>query len=228
MLREIARACEDASWDDDIRVVVVTGTGPRVLRRRRPALVGRGPARQLERVLEVVRRLQGHARPAARDRQADDRARQRDRRRRRQRAADGVRPLGDGRHGLHPPRRARSTARCRPAARRSGSSSWSATAARARSSSSATRSRPRRPRSGGSSTGPCPEAELDAAVDEWVEKLAAQAAADDALREAAAERLARPRVAPDRRPRARLARLSMLGDEAQDAVRAFLDRDRKE
>jgi len=27
MLREIARACEDASWDDDIRVVVVTGYG---------------------------------------------------------------------------------------------------------------------------------------------------------------------------------------------------------
>jgi enoyl-CoA hydratase/carnithine racemase len=27
MLREIARACEDASWDDDIRVVVVTGQG---------------------------------------------------------------------------------------------------------------------------------------------------------------------------------------------------------
>ncbi|MDP8911593.1 MAG: enoyl-CoA hydratase/isomerase family protein [Actinomycetota bacterium] len=27
MLREIARACEDASWDDDIRVIVVTGTG---------------------------------------------------------------------------------------------------------------------------------------------------------------------------------------------------------
>jgi enoyl-CoA hydratase/carnithine racemase len=27
MLREIARASEDASWDDDIRVVVVTGTG---------------------------------------------------------------------------------------------------------------------------------------------------------------------------------------------------------
>jgi enoyl-CoA hydratase/carnithine racemase len=27
MLREIARAAEDASWDDDIRVVVVTGTG---------------------------------------------------------------------------------------------------------------------------------------------------------------------------------------------------------
>src|SRR6186713_3321440 len=27
MLREIARACEDASWDDSIRVVVVTGEG---------------------------------------------------------------------------------------------------------------------------------------------------------------------------------------------------------
>ena len=27
MLREIARACEDASWDDAIRVVVVTGEG---------------------------------------------------------------------------------------------------------------------------------------------------------------------------------------------------------
>jgi enoyl-CoA hydratase/carnithine racemase len=27
MLREIARACEDASWDDDIHVVVVTGAG---------------------------------------------------------------------------------------------------------------------------------------------------------------------------------------------------------
>ena len=27
MLRELARACEDASWDDAIRVVVITGTG---------------------------------------------------------------------------------------------------------------------------------------------------------------------------------------------------------
>jgi enoyl-CoA hydratase/carnithine racemase len=27
MLREVARACEDASWDDEIRVVVVTGAG---------------------------------------------------------------------------------------------------------------------------------------------------------------------------------------------------------
>ena len=27
MLREISRACEDASWDDEIRVVVLTGAG---------------------------------------------------------------------------------------------------------------------------------------------------------------------------------------------------------
>jgi len=27
MLRELARACEDASWDDDVRVVVMTGEG---------------------------------------------------------------------------------------------------------------------------------------------------------------------------------------------------------
>ncbi len=27
MLRELARACEDASWDDDVRVVVLTGSG---------------------------------------------------------------------------------------------------------------------------------------------------------------------------------------------------------
>jgi enoyl-CoA hydratase/carnithine racemase len=27
MLRELARACEDASWDDEVRVVVLTGTG---------------------------------------------------------------------------------------------------------------------------------------------------------------------------------------------------------
>ena len=50
-----------------------------------------------------------------------------------------------------------------------------------------------------------PAAELDAVVDAWVESLVAEAAADDALREAAAQRLARPRVASDDRTRARLA-----------------------
>jgi len=27
MLRELARACEDVSWDDELRVVVLTGAG---------------------------------------------------------------------------------------------------------------------------------------------------------------------------------------------------------
>ena len=98
------------------------GHRTRVLRRRRPPLVGRGPPRELERVLEVVRRVQGHARPAARDRQADDRARQRDRRRRRERAADGVRPLGDGRRARSSGTSGSSTARCPREARPSGSS----------------------------------------------------------------------------------------------------------
>ena len=50
-----------------------------------------------------------------------------------------------------------------------------------------------------------PAAELDAKVDELVEKLAAQAARDDALREAAAELVARHLVARDRGARSRLA-----------------------
>ena len=41
MLREIARACEDASWDDEIRVVVVTGkeTKSRVVKLTAPVVV---------------------------------------------------------------------------------------------------------------------------------------------------------------------------------------------
>ncbi len=81
--------------------------GARVLRRRRPqGVVGRVP-RQPAGLLEVVRRLQGRARPPARDRQADARAHQRHLRRRRQRVPDGVRPRGDGRRRVHPPRRPR-------------------------------------------------------------------------------------------------------------------------
>ena len=148
MLRELARACEDASWDDSIRVVVLTGDGPSVLRRRRPQGVERGVPRQPDGVLEVVRRIQGRARPAARDRQADGGADQRDRRRRRQRAADGLRPGRDGGGRVHPPRRAR--ARVGAGGRRDAVArrSWSATAAPARSSSCARRSRRARPRLG--------------------------------------------------------------------------------
>ena len=63
-----------------------------------------------------------------------------------------------------------------------------------------------------------PAAELDAVVDELGREPRAQAAADDPVREAAAQRLARHRLAPDRRPCPGLAALSMLGDETQDAI----------
>ena len=74
MLREIARACEDASWDDEVRVVVVTGTGRAFcvgadLKAWGEELVGK-PGEYWK----WFGRVQGHARPAARDRQADDRA----------------------------------------------------------------------------------------------------------------------------------------------------------
>ena len=174
------------------------GLRTRVLRRRRPALVGRGPPRELERVLEVVRRVQGHARPAARDRQADDRARQRDRGRRRERAADGVRPLGDGRQRVHPARRApaRLGARGRrdavaPAHGRRPESARDRLPLRrdpGRAGGGVGAREPRRPRGrarrGRRRVG---------------REARGAAAADDALREAAAERLARPRMAPDRR-----------------------------
>ena len=65
MLRELARACEDATWDDAIRVVVVTGTGRAFCVGADLKRVGRGARRATRGVLEVVRRLQGHARPAA-------------------------------------------------------------------------------------------------------------------------------------------------------------------
>ena len=81
------------------------GRRARVLRRRRPALVGGELPRQADRVLEVVRRVQGRTRPLARDRQADDRPHQRHLRGRRQRAADGLRPRGHRRRRVHPPRR---------------------------------------------------------------------------------------------------------------------------
>ena len=76
----------------------------------------------------------------------------------------------------------------------------------------------------GSSTVPFPEAELDAVVDEWVEKLAAKLPQTT--------RYAKQQLNVWRdlawhqtvgHARDWLA-MSMLGDEAQDAVRAFLER----
>ena len=73
-----------------------------------------------------------------------------------------------------------------------------------------------------------PETELDAAVDEWVEKLAARL--PQTTRYAKQQLNVWRDLAWHRtvgHARDWLA-MSMLGSEAQDAVRAFLDRDRKE
>ena len=57
MLRELARACEDASWDDEIRVVVLTGAGRAFcVGANLRAWVDDGLRRQRTRVLQVVRR----------------------------------------------------------------------------------------------------------------------------------------------------------------------------
>ena len=207
MLRELARACEDASWDDSIRVVVLTGAG-------RAFCVGadlkswsRELPGQAERVLEVVRRVQGRARPAARDRQADARAHQRRLRRRRQRAADGLRPRGDGRTTRSSATSARSTARC-PAG---GATQWLTIFVGERRAREIVLMCERDPgadrrKEWGLVNWAVPAAELDAKVDACRREPRAQAPADDALREGAPELLERPRVAPDNQPRARLAR----------------------
>ena len=66
-----------------------------------------------------------------------------------------------------------------------------------------------------------PAAELDAVVDAWVESLA-RSCRRDPLREAAAQRVARPRLASDRRTRPGLARaVDALGRDA--GRRRFLD-----
>jgi hypothetical protein len=223
MLREIARACEDASWDDDIRAVVVTGTGAGVLRRCRPSLVGRGPPRELERVLEVVRRLQGHARPAARDRQADDRARERDRvggGNELQMACD-LAVMVDTR--VHPPRRA-------PARLGAGGRRDAVAAADGRRPSRAGDRLPLRrdpARAGGGVGARQPRGAGGGArrvVDEWVEKLAR--ALPQTTRYAKQQLNVWRDLAWHQtvgHARDWLA-MSMLGSEAQDAVRAFLER----
>ena len=220
MLREIAVACEDASWDDDVRAVVVTGTGRAFCVGADLRTLGRRLPGQPVRLLEVVRRLQGHARPPAGDRQADHRPHQRHRRRRRQRAADGVRPRGDRRRRLHPPRRAR--ARQRPRRRRDAVAAADGRRPPCPRDRPALRRDPRTRRqpSGGSSTARCPAAELDSVGRRVGGEPRAQAAAGDPVRQAAAQRVARPRLAPDGRPRPRLARaVDALGrDEGRRAT----------
>src|SRR5918993_1379536 len=153
----------------------------------------------------MVRRLQGRARPATGDREAHPGADQRDRGRRRQRAADGLRPRGHGGRRVHPPCRARARVGAgrrrdavardhgrRPAGARDrlhvrGDPGEAGRGVGARELGGSGRGAGREDRRGGRE--PC-----------------AQAPADDALRKAAHELLARPRLARDDQPRSRLAR----------------------
>ena len=225
MLRELARACEDASWDDEIRVVVVTGEGRAFcvgadLRAGPPSYLGKpreywkwfGAFKDMhDRLREIgkptVARVKGIAVGGGNELQM---------------ACDLAVMVDDAfiRH-VGP-----STARCRPAARRSGCRLWSATAARARSCCSARRSRRSRPPSGGSSTAPCPRAELDAVVDDW-SRSSRRSCRRRPVHEAAAQLVARHLVARDGRPRARLARRSRCSsDEANEAMSRFLEEPR--
>ena len=206
MLRELARACEDASWDDEIRVVVLTGAGRAFcvgadLRSWAEDYLGKpteywkwfGAFKDAhDRLREIgkptLARINGIAVGGGNELQmACDLAVMVDDAFIRHVGLEhgsvpgGRRDAVAADHGRRPP-----GARDHPAVRGDPGA--------------------RRQRSGASSTGPSRAAELDAKVDEVVEKLARKLPADDALREAAAQLVARPRVARDRRPRARLAR----------------------
>ncbi len=225
MLRELARACEDASWDDDDPRRRRHRRGPRVLRRRRPARLGRATSSGTERSTgsgsaRSRTRTTGCARSASRRSRASTASR-----RRRQRAADGVRPRGDGRRRVHPSRRPR--ARLGAGGRRDAVAAdhSSATAARARSSCSARRSPPRRRAEWGLVNRAVPAAELDARR----RRVRREARARSCRRRRATRSSSSTSGATSswhetvNHARDWLA-LSMLGDEAQEAVKAFLKR----
>ena len=171
----------------------------------------------------MVRRLQGHARPAARAREADDRADQRDRGRRRERAADGVRPRGDRGRRLHPSRRAR--ARLRPGGRRDAV----APADGRRPPGPRDRLALRRdPGAAGRGVGPrqpggARRPSSTRVVDGWVESLARKL--PQTTRYAKQQlNVWRDMAWHQTVGHARdWLSLSMLGDEAQDAITAFLE-----
>ncbi len=205
MLREIARACEDSSWDDDVRAVVVTGTGRAFcvgadLRSWGEDLLGNsseywkwfGAFKDMhDRLREIgkptIARINGIAVGGGNELQmACDLAVMVD--------TAFIRHVGL-QHGSVPAGGATQWLQLMVGDRRAREIVFlcdEVPAAQAEEWGLVNRV--------------VPEAELDAAVDEWVEKLGGEAPADDALREAAAQRLARPRVASDGRSRPRLAR----------------------
>ena len=179
------------------------GRRPGLLHRSRPRRAG-AHGRHVRAVLALDGRLHRDARPLAAYRQADDRADQWRLRRRRKRAPDGVRPVGDRRRRLHPPRRPGA----RIGARRRGDPV--APAHRGRSA----RARDHHAVRAGE---PCPGARVGARLARrasWGARrhrggagreARPQAARGDALHEDAAQLVARPGVVTDRPARARLA-----------------------
>ena len=204
MLRELARACEDASWDDEIRVVVLTGAG-------RAFCVG---ADLKEWSAEYLGNPQGYWKWFGAFKDAHDRLREIGKPtlaringicvgggNEFQMACDLAVMVDDAyirhvglEHGSVPA---------------GGATQWLPVMVgerRAREIILLCEEIPAQQAvDWGLVNRAVPAAELDATVDELVEN-SPRAPADDALREASAELLAGPLVAPDRRPRARLAR----------------------
>ena len=135
-LEELASALQDATFDDAVGVIVLTGAGDRAfctggdVKEYAETYVARAA-----RLLEVHGALPRLHRRDPLDGQARHRADQRRRGRRRQRDRPRLRPRGHGRARLRRARSACAWARSRAAAPRSGSRSPSATSGRGRCSS---------------------------------------------------------------------------------------------
>ena len=199
-LREMARAFEQASWDDCVAVVVVTGAGDRAfctgadLDEQAPwapraASTGAGWARSSRCTTACAtsasrRSPASTASASAAARSSSWRATSR--------SSSTTRTSGTS---------GRSTDRCRPAARPSGCRSSSATGGRARSSCSASRFSRQQALEWGLVSRVVPRAELDATVAELADKLRAEAARGAALHQDPAQLVARPRLVADRRAR---------------------------
>jgi len=122
MLREIARACEDSSWDDEIRVVVITGEGRAFcvgadLRAWGADLIDN--PKEYWKWFGAFKDMHDRLREIGKPTLA---------------RVQGIAVGGGNELQMACDLTVSSTARCRPAARRNGCRSWSATVARARSS----------------------------------------------------------------------------------------------